>query len=66
MFDPQDLITPRELCKRLHVGKWWIYNNRRSKNPIPTIKLGHQLRFSWTAVCAWLEKASMVGESASL
>ena len=58
IFHPSDLLTPEELCVRLKVRRTWPYEQMRSrprqKNPIPVIKMGRLLRFSWTAVSAWL------------
>jgi|HubBroStandDraft_5_1064220.scaffolds.fasta_scaffold96141_2 excisionase family DNA binding protein len=58
VFEPTDIITPDELCARLKVGRTWIYEKmrqrRRAKHPIPVIKLGSHLRFSWKAISAWL------------
>ncbi len=58
VFVPADLITPLELSARLKVHPTWAYEQMRmrprQKNPIPVIKMGRLLRFSWTAVSAWL------------
>jgi excisionase family DNA binding protein len=58
VFVPADLITPQELCARLKVHSTWPYEQMRQrerrKNPIPVMKMGRLLRFSWTAVSAWL------------
>lgn len=58
VFVPADLITPQELCTRLKVSSTWPYEQMRmrprKKNPIPVIKMGRLLRFSWTAVSVWL------------
>lgn len=58
VFVPADLITPQELCSRLKVHSTWAYEQMRmrprKKNPIPVIKMGRLLRFSWAAVSAWL------------
>jgi predicted DNA-binding transcriptional regulator AlpA len=57
-FSASDLLTPEELEARLKVRRGWVYEKMRqrprAKNPIPVIKLGRLLRFSWTAVSAWL------------
>ena len=56
VLDPADIITPDELAARLKVKRGWVYNQLRptQKNPLPAIRIGRQLRFSWKAVCAWM------------
>jgi hypothetical protein len=57
---PEDILTPAELASRLKVSKGWIFEqtrNRakvRNKNPLPCIRLGKYLRFSWPQVCQWM------------
>ena len=62
VLNPSDILTPAELAKRLKVQKTWIYDKLRpyQKNPLPCFRIGHHLRFSWTAVCVWLESTSNV------
>ena len=57
VLSQNDLLTPEELCAWLKVGRTWPYERLRSKKgvPLPYIKLGRYLRFSRTAVAAWLE-----------
>jgi hypothetical protein len=56
-FSPSDIITPAELSARLKVKPGWVYEQMRPwrKNPLPTLRAGRFLRFSWTAVCAWMQ-----------
>jgi predicted DNA-binding transcriptional regulator AlpA len=53
-----DLMTPAELGKKLKVDKSWIYARTRETGPdaIPRIRLGKYLRFSESAVVAWINK----------
>lgn len=56
-FSPADILTPAELAARLKVKKIWVYEQMRPgrKNPLPAMRAGKFLRFSWPAVCAWLQ-----------
>jgi hypothetical protein len=69
VFVPADLITPQELCARLKVHSTWPYEQMRrrprAKNPIPVIKMGRLLRFSWTAVSAWLVSQQLPARKAA-
>jgi len=60
--NPQDILTPAELAKRLKVPKSWVYEKLRPRqtNPLPAFRIGHYLRFDWAAVSAWLESTSNV------
>lgn len=59
-FDPSDLLTPAQLAERLQVPKSWVFEQTRerakvrNKNPLPSIRLGKYLRFSWVQVCEWM------------
>lgn len=59
-MDPADLLTPAQLAERLQVSVSWVFEQTRkrakirSKNPLPCIRLGKYMRFSWTQVCAWM------------
>lgn len=59
-LDPSDLLTPEQLAERLQVAKSWVFEQTRerakirNKNPLPCIRLGKYLRFSWVAVCEWM------------
>ncbi len=57
VLSPQDILTPEELATRLKVKKSWVYEKMRPRqpHPIPVFRMGRYLRFSWPAVCAWLE-----------
>ena len=57
VLHPNDIITPEELCKRLKVGRTWVYEKLRSKRgaPLPHFRCGRYLRFSWAQVSAWLQ-----------
>jgi len=63
-LEPADLLTPEELATRLKVPKSWVFEQTRvrakirNKNPLPCIRLGKYLRFSWVAVCAWMSENS--------
>jgi predicted DNA-binding transcriptional regulator AlpA len=52
-----DILTPEQLAERLHVKIGWVYEKMRPRqpHPLPVIKMGRYLRFSWPAVAAWLE-----------
>jgi excisionase family DNA binding protein len=60
MMNPADLLTPEELAERLKVSKSWIFEQTRqrakvrNKNPLPCIRLGKYVRFSWVQVSEWL------------
>ncbi len=57
---PEDLLTPDELAGRLKVPTSWVFEQTRQrakirkKTPLPCIRLGKYLRFSWVAVCQWM------------
>lgn len=59
-LDPQDLLTPKQLADRLQVPKSWVFEQTRKRaktrnsNPLPCIRLGKYLRFSWIQVSEWL------------
>jgi hypothetical protein len=58
---PCDLLTPEQLAERLQVKKSWIFEQTRNRakvrhaHPLPCIRLGKYIRFSWPHVCEWLE-----------
>lgn len=56
VFEPSDILTPAELAARLKVNPQWVYEQMRPsrKNPVPVLRAGRFLRFSWTAVCQWM------------
>jgi hypothetical protein len=59
-FAPEDLLTPVELAERLKVSASWVFEQTRqrakirNKSPLPCIRLGKYLRFSWPQVCEWM------------
>jgi len=61
---PEDLLTPEELAARLKVSKSWVFEQTRerakvrNKMPLPCIRLGKYLRFSWVAVCEWMAQSN--------
>jgi hypothetical protein len=58
---PEDLLTPEELASRLKVSKSWVFEQTRNRTkvrnarPLPCIRLGKYIRFSWVAVSEWLQ-----------
>jgi hypothetical protein len=64
---PQDavsgvLLTPAELATRLSVPQSWIREKTRERarlrdsDPLPVVRLGKYVRFSWPAVQAWVAR----------
>jgi hypothetical protein len=58
-LDPGDILTPEQLAERLQVGVSWVYEKSRARgnrdrNPLPVLRCGRYLRFSWPDVCAWM------------
>jgi len=57
---PEDILTPAELAERLKVSKSWVFEQTRNRakvrneRPLPCIRLGKYLRFSWPQVCQWM------------
>jgi hypothetical protein len=55
-----DLLTPEQLAERLQVKTSWVFEQTRNRakvrneKPLPCIRLGKYIRFSWPAVCEWL------------
>lgn len=55
-IDPGDILTPKQLAKRLQVPVSWVYkhtDNSRN-NRLPVLRCDGFLRFSWPDVCVWL------------
>ena len=56
------LLTPAELAARLAVGESWAREKIREdarvrdRDPLPCVRLGKYVRFSWAAVEAWLQR----------
>ena len=59
-LEASDILTPEQLAERLQVSKSWVFEQTRhrakvrNKNPMPCIRLGKYLRFSWVRVCEWM------------
>jgi excisionase family DNA binding protein len=59
---PDALLTPEELAARLAVPPSWIREKTRDRarqrdhDPLPVVRLGKYVRFSWAAVEAWLQR----------
>jgi hypothetical protein len=58
-LEPSDILTPAQLAARLQVRVSWIYEKSRlrgqqSAHPLPCLRIGRYLRFSWPDVCGWI------------
>jgi predicted DNA-binding transcriptional regulator AlpA len=59
-LEPGDILTPEQLAERLQVSTSWVFEQTRQRakvrndNPLPCIRLGKYLRFSWAQVCEWM------------
>lgn len=59
-LDPSDILTPEQLATRLQVSKSWVFEQTRNRakvrkeKPLPCIRLGKYIRFSWVQVCQWM------------
>jgi hypothetical protein len=57
-IEPSDILTPKQLAKRLQVPVSWVYkhtdNSRSNGNRLPVLRCDGFLRFSWPDVCEWL------------
>jgi hypothetical protein len=55
-----DILTPRELSKRLKLPISWVYEKSRKGGahgrPLPVIHCGRYLRFSWPDIVEWLRQ----------
>jgi hypothetical protein len=53
-----DILTPEQLAERLQVAVSWVYEKSRARGghgkPLPVLRCGRYLRFSWPDVCEWL------------
>jgi excisionase family DNA binding protein len=62
------LLTPTELAAKLNVPVSWIREKTRErarirdKDPLPVVRLGKYVRFSWSAVEAWLKRQELTGQ----
>ena len=55
-MSPSELITAKELAKRLNVQVSWIYRRTRlGQEAIPHVKIGKYVRFDWEEVVKFLE-----------
>jgi hypothetical protein len=56
------LLTPLQLAERLAVPPSWVREKTRErarlrdKDPLPVVRLGKYVRFSWPAVEEWLAR----------
>lgn len=61
-INPEEILTPEEVAKRLKVSVSWIYEKSRARgnygNPLPVLRCGRYLRFVWADVCGWLRSQS--------
>jgi hypothetical protein len=58
-IEPGDILTPEQLAERLQVAVSWVYEKSRAGgnyngNPLPVLRCGRYLRFSWPDVCEWM------------
>jgi len=57
-----DILTPKELSKRLKVKPSWIYEKSRARGkhgkPLPVLRCGRYLRFCWPDIVKWLRESS--------
>ncbi len=54
---PSELITAKELAKRLNVQVSWIYRRTRlGQEAIPHVKMGKYVRFDWEEVVGFLKQ----------
>jgi hypothetical protein len=59
VLEAKDILTVAELAKRLKVPSSWVYEKSRSRGqfngtPLPCLRVGKYLRFSWPDVVEWL------------
>lgn len=56
------LLTPPQLAERLAVPVSWVREKTRERarirddDPLPVVRLGKYVRFSWSAIEAWLKR----------
>jgi hypothetical protein len=57
-----NLLTPQQLAERLAVPQSWVREKTRQRarvrdrDPLPVVRLGKYVRFSWPAVEKWLAR----------
>jgi hypothetical protein len=62
---PAVLLTPVELAAKLNVPQTWVREKtrkraeERDKDPLPVVRLGKYVRFSWPAIEAWLTRRGL-------
>jgi predicted DNA-binding transcriptional regulator AlpA len=56
VLKPEDILTIEQLSARLQVSRAWIFSKTRSRcrHPLPAMRVGRFLRFSWPSVCVYL------------
>src|ERR1022692_2348873 len=56
----EDILTPEEVAARLKVPPSWVYEKTRARcrNPMPCLRLGRYIRFSWPSIIQWLSTES--------
>ena len=60
---PSELITAKELAKRLNVQVSWIYRRTRlGQEAIPHVKMGKYVRFDWEEVVRFYKDYSQSNE----
>jgi hypothetical protein len=62
-LDASEILTPEQLAERLQVGVNWVYEKSRSRGkhsgtPLPVLRMGRYLRFSWPDVVEWMRDGS--------
>ena len=56
----EELITVKELARRLNVPASWIYRRTRlGQEAIPHVKIGKYVRFDWNAVLEFYRAPSI-------
>lgn len=65
-IEPQDILTLREVSRRLKVSDRWVYEKtrRRTPDPLPVIRIGRYVRFHWPTIVRWLHAHSNVADAA--
>jgi predicted DNA-binding transcriptional regulator AlpA len=62
-IEPEQILTPEQLAERLQVAVSWVYEKSRARgkhgSPLPVLRCGRYLRFSWPDVCAWMRAGSV-------
>ena len=61
-IEASEILTPEQLAERLQVALSWVYAKSRARgkrgNPLPVLRCGRYLRFSWPDVYAWMRAGS--------